>query len=613
VKRAPKNRTTRPPIAVALALLCCAGLAAPNASRAIAPRVAHEIVPFAPGDRDPMPIVAQRATPPVQAPPAGLPDAIDYLGHRVAAPDADAAPRENENVLRAERGAFEPGDAAASALSPDEPLAPGTPDPSAPTVASALPGTPGTQPGAAPPAPPRHSDRPPEALRTREVRPDGDTSADPVLKYGSVFRPSIAPFKRFDVVDRVDADFLLRLRDSGLRAVPVGGAPDESRDRFFASVVVAATRGGLVPIPSVAPDARILRYETAPRRIVRFFRDGASNDFVRVEGDGLVRINFLTDAPRSYFGGELPRARLSDVPPWSRPALPPNVRAAAQRVLAQLRVDATAPVADALTTLVTHFRSYRAEEQRFAGPPAALFERLALGGLGACRHRAYTFVILAHALGLPARYVANEAHAFAEVWLPRGGWRRIDLGGVSPELVVYAAGERTLHQPGLDPFPRPGTYAQGYSAPATSMPERLSTATGAPDPSHAPSDPSTPSASGAAPPAAQSAAPATSPPDATTPTRIELRPVRGDLLRGDVLPIEGRAIAWDGRGAAQLRIEVSLQAADGSTRRDLAVLLTDDTGAFAAGVTLPGDLPPASYELVVETPGDARYARARAD
>jgi transglutaminase-like putative cysteine protease len=39
---------------------------------------------------------------------------------------------------------------------------------------------------------------------------------------------------------------------------------------------------------------------------------------------------------------------------------------------------------------------------------------LARGKRGVCRHRAYAFVIVAQALGIPARFVQNEAHAWVE-------------------------------------------------------------------------------------------------------------------------------------------------------------------------------------------------------
>jgi len=52
----------------------------------------------------------------------------------------------------------------------------------------------------------------------------------------------------------------------------------------------------------------------------------------------------------------------------------------------------------------------------------------ALSRRGVCRHRALAFVITSQAVGLPARYVTNEAHAFAEVWIPGRGWRRSSCG-----------------------------------------------------------------------------------------------------------------------------------------------------------------------------------------
>ena len=52
---------------------------------------------------------------------------------------------------------------------------------------------------------------------------------------------------------------------------------------------------------------------------------------------------------------------------------------------------------------------------------------------GVCRHRAFAFLVTALGLGIPARMVANEAHAWVEV---RGetGWQRIDLGGAAAAI-----------------------------------------------------------------------------------------------------------------------------------------------------------------------------------
>ncbi len=95
--------------------------------------------------------------------------------------------------------------------------------------------------------------------------------------------------------------------------------------------------------------------------------------------------------------------------------------------------------------------------------------------LGFCEHYASAFVVLMRAVGIPARVVTgyqggevnpvdgyltvrqSDAHAWAEVWLPGRGWKRVDpTGVVSPVRIEQGAAE-LASQYGLSHFGRPGT------------------------------------------------------------------------------------------------------------------------------------------------------------
>jgi len=96
-------------------------------------------------------------------------------------------------------------------------------------------------------------------------------------------------------------------------------------------------------------------------------------------------------------------------------------------------------------------------------PGAELFRALGSERTGCVRHRATPSSILLRRHGVPRRFVANEAHAFAEAWLPRVGWRRVDLGRRLAELSSTAPKE-VAHRPrACDPFPRPPSYESNYS------------------------------------------------------------------------------------------------------------------------------------------------------
>jgi transglutaminase-like putative cysteine protease len=442
--------------------------------------------------------------------------------------------------------------------------------------------------------------------RSERFQPDASTGDDPPLRYAAVFQPSVAPFKRLEAQDSVSDDFSLRVADPRLRPSAVGGSPLSGRELFYGSVLVRAFEGAPIPIPSVAPGSRILRFEATPPARVRFFRDSADNFWATVEASGLTRLNFLTDAPALYFGGPIPSRALTDVPAALRPILPAPVRSVAREVLEQLRVTRALPVDLVLSKLVGHFRSFRPGETTPTRDPAALFRRLAQGGVGACRHRAYAFVILAQAQGLPARFVANEAHAFAEAWLPGQGWRRIDLGGVATDLVVQGGEGKVRHRPRhSDPLPRPAEYreAQGQARAAEmAEPPPLSPRTGVVSLPESPVAPEPPEPA----PSARAAS-------GKEPVRFVLESVQRDVLRGDALAVEGRVETLTGLGAPGLRVDVYLSRTEARERRQIGVLLTDPVGRFQSRLPLSLELPTGRYRLHLETEGSARFESARSD
>jgi transglutaminase-like putative cysteine protease len=538
------------------------------------PRIPHEMVPFAPGERGPQPAwlrIGERQKGGV------LPDAIAYRGMRLPAPASTPSPRGEETLL----WPFIPPTVTPS----PSPLAPHPP------LGARLPSLPGGL-------------RPRE--RFRRFLPDTATAAHSTLSYAAVFQPSVVPFKRFEVQDSVSDDFSLRVADPRLRPLEVGGAALAGRDLFFGSVLALAFEGAPIPLPSVAPNSRILRFETTPPARVRFYRDGAENFWARVEASGLIRLSFLADAPALYFGGPIPSRPLGDVPAPVHPILPAPVRSVAQQVLAELGVTRTLPVDQVLSRLVGHFRSFRAGEIRPTRDPAARFWRLALGKVGACRHRAYAFVILTQALGLPARFVANEAHAFAEVWLPLQGWRRIDLGGVRSDLVVQGGAGKVRHRPRhFDPLPRPPPYRDAHSVPpGAGMAE---------PPPLPPSASGVPGLEGPAAPESFEPAPGPTLPRGKEPVRFVLEAVQRDVLRGEALLVEGRVETLTGVGAPGLRVDVYLSSTEAREQRRIGVLLTDLAGRFQARLPLSLELPTGRYRLHLETEGSARFGPARSD
>ncbi len=314
---------------------------------------------------------------------------------------------------------------------------------------------------------------------TRGMDLETRSPAGATLRYTEVFSPSIAPFKRTHAYDAVDDMGRLTVRDPSLRPLRVGEVPASwSRERvarFTGDVQVELTGGSPTPVPSVAGDEAVLSFRTEPEVAVGFFRDSAGNLFVRAETARTVHLSYVLAAPQYAFvapDGSVP----NDLPgssalrgPEPEPAAPPFLVTQHPRVLARVGARRDQPFSVTLASLIRYFRAYRDADLPASGETSQ-YLRLALGGVGACRHRAYAFVLTLHALGVPARYVGNEAHAWAEVFLTGTGWTRVDLGGWDVNLRDDSATRERFVPENADPFPRPAGYANGYSTYGASAP-----------------------------------------------------------------------------------------------------------------------------------------------
>jgi hypothetical protein len=290
------------------------------------------------------------------------------------------------------------------------------------------------------------------ADRQTDMRPDENTGPDSTLHYVSVFNPDVLPFKRMSAFDSVGEDQNLHVARNVLSEIPVGGKTDaRTRDRFWGDVLVELRPGVDVPLPSVAPDMRILSYEAKPRIALKFSKDGADNFYVKSDessASGTYRLVFLADADSGYFAPQLPKMHLKvgDVMrniPRERfgelvPVIPQRVRDNAKITLQKLGIDdPDLDLSYSFNRLVGNFRSFTARPIEHA--TGDVYRDLCDSLAGVCRHRAFAFMITANALGIPTRYVENEAHAFVEVWFPERNWQRIDLGGASSSAFFFSA------------------------------------------------------------------------------------------------------------------------------------------------------------------------------
>lgn len=458
----------------------------------------------------------------------------------------------------------------------------------------------------------------PKTRRQAESRPDRDTLHEGQLQYQAVYNPSVVPFKRVTSLDAVNAQFILINRRPTLAPLslsPFTGNPE--RTVFWGSVLLQGRRGEGLPLPSVAPDMEIHGYQTVPTGVtVTFLRDGADNYAVSLGRSGKVRLRFLVTAPTRYFSHPVPpQLTLEDVPADRRPVVPPSVRVVARRMHQRLGLEPSASLATLLHRLVSHFRAF--EEGPLAVNTGNTYEDLTVSQRGVCRHRSYAFVITALALGLPARYLTNEAHAFVEVWIPRTGWIRIDLGGAANELQVSGAENRAVHRPVEDPFPKPPAYSQNYSrlngavdglTPAQRRGPQPATGHGAKRRLDGPSGPSAPEPGGPGKPVTGPAPPVSE--------AVQLRVVAAVTsgLRGDPLHIRGLLSLRAGDAPLAGRpVELLLQPPGSKDLIILGETISGPDGSFALSTTVPLAAAVGTYRVVAYSPADRTFQAGWSD
>lgn len=454
----------------------------------------------------------------------------------------------------------------------------------------------------------QHGEEP--GRRSPSFRPDRVTDLQGTVGYYTVFTPTIAPYKRISALDRItiadDGTPILGIADPARRPMTIVGANAASenglpRDRFWGSVVLDFEEGSVVPLPSVSPESRMLTLETDPPTPIEISRDGAQNFYARPLADSArqVRVVFLTDAPRSYFGRSIPDGPV-DVHASHFPPVPASVQRDALAFASELGLSRRSTFREALRALTGHFRSF-AESREPPRDTGNIYLDLSRGRRGICRHRAYGFVITAQTLGMHARFVQNEAHAWVEVELPAdAGWLRVDLGGAATGLEARGAQDRPVYSPDVeDDLPRPREYAEAYE-----QARRMSGLRPSDADSSGPGTGRGPGVGSAD--RSLSAGPGSS---ARGGLALTLDVRRHEVFRGRELEVTGRA-EGGGVGVVGLRVEVFLRAPATDREWLLGVTVTNEQGRFRALFGVPPDLAVGDYELVVRTPGDPTWGPA---
>jgi hypothetical protein len=421
------------------------------------------------------------------------------------------------------------------------------------------------------------------ASESPRFRPDTQTSMRTDLGYYATFSPSIAPYKRLVALDAVTAgasgDPELVLAETA--AVPIvvsEGREAEGRDRFVGEVTLDFSRGTRVAFPSVTPRMRILHVRADPPVELSFERDGAYNFYARVEEDpgAPVFVVFMVDAEASHFNQPIPFSR-TDALAHRASKLPPDLQERALALAAEIGASRELPLKASLEALVEYFRSFVESDEPPEGE-GTLYDVLARGGLGICRHRAYAFTITALALGVPTRFVYNEAHAWVEVELPERGSVRIDLGGSTTTVHGLGFEGRPIYEPAdADPFPQPEAFLESMRRMGRPVPRRRVSA---------------------------------SAPERHEEGRLRVAVEASELARyrGARSELEIRVMDDDGRPVASLPVELRVES---TPPRPLAAGVTDAEGRVRFRFAVPLDLDPGAHALSVSTPGKGEIPAQR--
>jgi transglutaminase-like putative cysteine protease len=435
--------------------------------------------------------------------------------------------------------------------------------------------------------------------------PDRDTRRPDVAAYDDPFTPSTAPFKRLQAFDSVGADYQLRVADERLTPMPVRGVAQPQDDVFYADLVVSFAAGNRARIPSVGPGARILRASLGDGVDVVPFRalhDGADNWFLEAPAAraGLRgRLVMELSIPRASLGGpyaDVAWDRLPAVPP-----LPPNVAQDAVQVRDAIGVSRAMRPREALARMVNYFRGFEVSDEPPTGHGSVYLD-LALTKKGVCRHRSFAFLVTALSLGMPARFVMNDTHAWVEV-SDGALWKRIDLGGAGRMASKDRSEEEApAYDAPSDAFPWPKAGERGEDM------VRESRAGGG-------SSPSTRAASAPAGPSAAPSAAATTAGNKAgsdhdrggNATTVMLSAVEAAPHRGQPLHVSGE-VRSDSQVCPHAAVEVWLTNPKTQERVRLGTLATGDDGKFSGSIVVPASLALGTYDVSAQTPKDERCA-----
>ena len=458
-------------------------------------------------------------------------------------------------------------------------------------------------------------------------------TVDP-LNYHATFDPSVYPYKRDVAQGRVSVSdggrYQMMTAQGRVDTMPVGGEAAGNQDTFWGTFLIRADAGALHPIPSVAPDQRVLEMHAEPDVGLQPARDQDGNWYLRIASDGLVRVTMRVAAPHFYFegsfGGDVAWSDFGD----AAASLPARARRVADDVAETIGVSRQQAPAAVVRELVRYFRNFETRSLTDAESAGDLYRSIATQQVGVCRHRSLAFVITARSLGIPVRYVSNEAHAFIEVWWPGGGWRRIDLGGAARDIAYRGSQSSSLHRRGgFEDLPTPPRFDAALERASEGGGEAEASEASSPDAGGSnrmqmqqPTEPSQSESSqstNGAPRRAEGRSDASSPTTdqeamsegPNVPTRLSMSADRQTVMRGSSVELSGRLRTRTGAALPNRTVRILIGSPGARTpdaMRELTSVTTDADGRWSTTVAIPESTSIGRWSLVAQFPGDASNA-----
>ena len=278
-----------------------------------------------------------------------------------------------------------------------------------------------------------------------QLRLDAHTRPPDHLTLFEVFSPPVGSYQRREVY----SDVVLRTRagaETSIEIEPRAGecqpfVPDEApvthTIRRKAHVSATPRMDGWIWVPGDAPDMVITRFAVRGVSEWQLYRCTDDRYAVNVNVSAPVILEYETSSPSwasspkdaGYFGRARPGASLLSK------ELTARVRAITRHSSTLRSYEKTRKLSD-LIRFFQKFESKALDDGALQGD--ALYEAILREEKGLCRHRAFLFVLIAQSWGYRARVVANEAHAFVEIY-HRRRWVPVELGGRAMSMTVRSA------------------------------------------------------------------------------------------------------------------------------------------------------------------------------